>query len=191
MKETVSPEGYSRDPSVKILNIRAGQRTWANSAGTDTGWNYDNRQVTLSLQKQSGEPELTQDHSCYSLAGAVYGVYRSREEALQDRNRAATLQTDAAGNSNQVSLDAGTYYVREVTASPGFMTCSGNCDEADGDGIHTVRATEYGGGVCLYLYRGAPFPSVCADGAEEGAGYRRRDAVRDSRLDAALDCRLL
>ena len=80
MKETVSPEGYSRDPSVKILNIRAGQRTWANSAGTDTGWNYDNRQVTLSLQKQSGEPELTQDHSCYSLAGAVYGVYRSREE---------------------------------------------------------------------------------------------------------------
>lgn len=145
VKETVSPEGYSRDPSVKILNIRAGQRTWANSAGTDTGWNYDNRQVTLSLQKQSGEPELTQDHSCYSLAGAVYGVYRSREEALQDRNRTATLQTDAAGNSNQVSLDAGTYYIREVTASPGFMTCSGNCDEADGDGIHTVRATEYGG----------------------------------------------
>ncbi len=144
VKETASPEGYSMDPTVKILNIRAGQRTWANNAGTDTGWNYDNRKVTLSLRKVSADPELTESNPCYSLKGAVYGVYTSRENAMKDQNRLAALQTDGSGTSGKISLDAGTYYVREITASPGYEKCSGGCDSADENGIHVVQAEEYG-----------------------------------------------
>lgn len=144
VKETVSPEGYSMDPQVKILNIRAGQRTWANNAGTDTGWNYDNRKVTLSLCKVSGAPDITEGNCCYSLEGAVYGIYISEEDAMQDQNRKAVLETDENGTSGKVFLDAGTYYIREIAASPGYELCRGQCDEADENGIHVVRAEEYG-----------------------------------------------
>lgn len=144
VKETSSPQGYSMDPSVKILNIRAGQRTWANAAGTDTGWNFDNKKITLSLSKESADSTLTGDNPCYSLAGAVYGVYTSRDNALKDENRTAILRTAENGTAGTVSLDAGTYYIRELTASPGYRRCSGACDEADADGIHVVSATDYG-----------------------------------------------
>lgn len=144
VKEITSPPGYSRDPEVKILNIKAGQRTWANHAGTDTGWNYDNQQVSLTLHKASADPGFTEENPSYSLEGAVYGVYTSRENALQDQNRTATLETDQTGTSGKVLLDAGTYYVRELTASPGYAKCSGDGDGADEDGVHVVQAAEYG-----------------------------------------------
>ncbi len=51
-----------------------------------------------------------------SLAGAVYKVYS--DSAL--KNVVGTLTTDASGNTNTVSLEAGTYYVKEVTAPEGF-----------------------------------------------------------------------
>jgi len=53
----------------------------------------------------------------YSLAGAVYGVYSNSACTSQ----VATLTTNSSGETGTTSvLDAGTYYVKEISASPGF-----------------------------------------------------------------------
>ena len=55
-------------------------------------------------------------NSGYSLAGAVYGIY-------SDSNctkKITELTTDADGETKEHSLEAGTYYVKEITAPKGF-----------------------------------------------------------------------
>ena len=71
----------------------------------------------LTLTKVSANPTLTDGNSCYSLAGAEFGVYTERECT----NQIATLITDATGNANTIELDAGvTVYIREDKAPKGF-----------------------------------------------------------------------
>lgn len=71
----------------------------------------------LTLTKVSANPTLTNGNSCYSLAGAEFGVYTERECT----NQIATLITDAIGNANTIELDAGmTVYIRENKAPKGF-----------------------------------------------------------------------
>lgn len=71
----------------------------------------------LSLQKTSKNPNLTEGNSCYSLAGAKYGVYISANAAGAE----ATLTTNEKGISNVVELNAGTYYVKETAAPKGYV----------------------------------------------------------------------
>ncbi len=68
-----------------------------------------------NLQKISANTGITSGNDCYSLSGAVYGVY-SDESCTKS---AATLTTD--GNTNTVELRAGTYYVKETKAPKGFQ----------------------------------------------------------------------
>lgn len=75
----------------------------------------------LDLLKVSGNPGMTSTNPNYSLAGARYGVYANRADAEAHRNRLHSLVTDANGNSQVIEIEAGTYYVREYQASPGFM----------------------------------------------------------------------
>lgn len=51
----------------------------------------------------------------FSVAGAVYGVYKTKSNANKDENRLKTLTTKENGVSNTVKLDAGTYYIKEVS----------------------------------------------------------------------------
>ncbi|MBQ1534539.1 MAG: hypothetical protein IIZ64_06985, partial [Erysipelotrichaceae bacterium] len=54
----------------------------------------------------------------YSLAGAVYGVYS--DSACT--NRVAKLTTNSNGETGKSgALDPGTYYVKEISPSPGFL----------------------------------------------------------------------
>lgn len=69
-----------------------------------------------NLQKISANTGITSGNDCYSLSGAVYGVY-SDESCTKS---AATLTTDGNGNTNTVELRAGTYYVKETKAPKGF-----------------------------------------------------------------------
>lgn len=71
----------------------------------------------LKLKKTSAYPEITDGSSCYSYTGAVYGVYTD----AACTNKVAELTTTATGDTNTVTLDEGTYYVKELVASPGFM----------------------------------------------------------------------
>lgn len=65
---------------------------------------------SLNLVKRSTE---TTDKS---LAGAVYKVYSDSNLTSE----VGSLTTDANGNTNTLSLAAGTYYIKEVTAPAGF-----------------------------------------------------------------------
>nr|WP_303182454.1 VaFE repeat-containing surface-anchored protein [Lachnoclostridium phocaeense] len=68
------------------------------------------------LQKSSADTGLTDGNPCYSLAGAQYGVYKDAGCSQQ----VATFTTGADGNSNTIEVDAGTYYVKETVAPPGY-----------------------------------------------------------------------
>ena len=79
----------------------------------------------VTLTKSSANTALTNGNSCYSLAGAVYGVYGSESDAWSDSNRLGTLTTDASGNTVTLELRAGTYWRRELTAPKGYALDTG------------------------------------------------------------------
>lgn len=83
----------------------------------DIVWVEEQQKGSVNLKKESANPEMTDGNSCYSLEGAMYGVYK--EQACT--TKVADLTTDAQGNSNTVEVDAGTYYVKETKAPKGFV----------------------------------------------------------------------
>lgn len=103
---------------------------WKPTAG-DWFWTYqhigghgyfplpEDPQFPLSLQKTSGNTDMTNSNSCYSLAGAKYGIFSD----ASCTNKLGEMITDADGKANTGStkFKPGTYYVKELTASPGYM----------------------------------------------------------------------
>lgn len=74
----------------------------------------------LQIKKTSANTSITDNNSCYSLANAVYGVYKSESDAKNDKNRVSSLKTNENGWSNEIELEAGTYYVKETKAPKGY-----------------------------------------------------------------------
>lgn len=70
----------------------------------------------LKLTKTSANPEITNNNSCYSLEGAVYGVYKDRACT----NQVTNITTLKNGTANEVELEEGNYWVKETTAPKGF-----------------------------------------------------------------------
>lgn len=68
---------------------------------------------SIELKKSSANPELTANNSCYSLAGAVYGVYSGKEKI-------AELTTDSKGYAKADNIPAGNYTAKEITAPKGY-----------------------------------------------------------------------
>ena len=70
----------------------------------------------LQLAKSSGSSSMTDGNGCYSLEGAVFGVYDANGDEV------AELTTDASGNTPAAEgLRAGWYTVKEKKASPGYL----------------------------------------------------------------------
>lgn len=81
----------------------------------------------LSIMKKSANPEITDNNPCYELKGAEYGVYKTEADAKADKNKVNTLtigkydDTEKNKNwSNEIELEAGTYYVKETKAPKGY-----------------------------------------------------------------------
>ena len=74
----------------------------------------------LTILKKSANTDITDNNDCYSLADAVYGVYKSEADAKSDKSKVTSLKTKDTGWSNTVELEAGTYYLKEVTAPKGY-----------------------------------------------------------------------
>lgn len=85
------------------------QRLFASS------WN-PSIQGDIALAKTSSDTLLSSISSAYSLAGAVYGIY-SDEGCTSE---VARVTTDASGRARSGKLDAGAYWIKEVSPSPGF-----------------------------------------------------------------------
>lgn len=70
----------------------------------------------LLIKKVPDDSEIVKNNLCYSLEGAEYGVYT--DEACT--KQACTLSVDKDGNTESVTLSAGTYYVKEIKAPKGY-----------------------------------------------------------------------
>lgn len=69
----------------------------------------------LEVAKTSSNPSISENNRCYSLEGAVFGVYN------QEGSRVAQLTTGADGKTAKSPLlPAGAYTIREETAPEGF-----------------------------------------------------------------------
>ena len=66
--------------------------------------------------KLTGLSEITENSPNYSLAGAAYEVRKGAENG----ELVASLTTDSYGNTGEITVMPGTYYVKEKTASPGY-----------------------------------------------------------------------
>ena len=81
----------------------------------------------LCIKKTSANPAITDNNPCYSLQGAEYGVYKTEADAKADKNKVNTLIIGKYDNSekyknwsNEIELEAGTYYVKETKAPKGY-----------------------------------------------------------------------
>lgn len=81
----------------------------------------------LSIMKKSANPDITDNNPCYSLKDAEYGVYKTEADAKADKNKVNTLIIGKYDNSekyknwsNEIELEAGTYYVKETKAPKGY-----------------------------------------------------------------------
>ena len=81
----------------------------------------------LSIMKKSANPDITDNNPCYSLKGAEYGVYKTEADAKADKNKVNTLIIGKYDDSekykdwsNEIELEAGTYYVKETKAPKGY-----------------------------------------------------------------------
>lgn len=82
----------------------------------------------LKLKKASSNPGISDNNPCYSLEGATYGVYSDPVCTQQ----VGTLTCNASGDSNEIDIAPGTYYVKETKAGKSYAL--------DG-GIHQVNVS--------------------------------------------------
>lgn len=73
-------------------------------------------QGDVAISKTSASLSLTTNNASYTLEGAVYGVYSDASCTAE----VARLETDASGKARSGKLDAGTYWIKEVSPSRGF-----------------------------------------------------------------------
>lgn len=70
---------------------------------------------SVELYKKSANPVLTDGNSCYSLAGAVYGVYNDSNTEV------GRITTDNNGYGKLSEIPVGNYSVKEIAAPKGYV----------------------------------------------------------------------
>lgn len=78
------------------------------------------RTVTIKVHKRSSNTAVTKNNNCYSLKDAKFGVYKSKSDALQDKNRVTTITTDENGDGTTTKLPHGKYFLKETKAPKGY-----------------------------------------------------------------------
>lgn len=68
--------------------------------------------------KQSANGDITNGNACYSLEGAVYGVYDN--EACEG-DPVTTLTTNVDGWARAENIEAGSYWIKEIKPSLGYV----------------------------------------------------------------------
>lgn len=106
----------------------------------------------IDLLKVSAQPSITNDNECYSLEGAVYGVF---SDAACANPPVDELTTDASGWAKSGALRVGTYYVRE-TARPLGYAVDKRVYQVTVESGQTVRVNAAEGGKVADLPQGDP-----------------------------------
>lgn len=113
VKEISASAGYQLDTAAHKIAVAAGSLPSANVVTSKeppmTG--------KITVRKSSANTGITAGNANYSLKGAVYGVWTDSScsgAAYQ------TMTTNSSGVASVSGLPLGTYYVKEMTASPGY-----------------------------------------------------------------------
>lgn len=109
--ETKASKGFSLDKEEKTIVVKENLVSTIHSTeapGTGKG----------KLVKQSSNPSATNGNPLYSLSGAIYGIYN--KEDCSDPDKVGEFVTDTNGNSSEVELPVGVYFVKEIKAPKGF-----------------------------------------------------------------------
>lgn len=85
------------------------------TAGTSQSIFSFERNGFIEIEKTSDNPALTEDSACYSLEGAVFGVYDK-----SSGSEVARMTTDASGHARTGEIAPGTYLVKELSAPRGY-----------------------------------------------------------------------
>ena len=104
VKEYEAPEGYLIDKTIYPVTVKEDQTATVESTDTVAEGKIQIKKVTTISPIPDG----------YSLAGAQYGVYKTKADANSDTNRIVTMNIKDTGLSGTYTLLAGTYYVKEV-----------------------------------------------------------------------------
>lgn len=101
-----------------VCNLVTVYRIKGNGDYQDIVWPEYEPLSSVTLTKSSANPSLTEGNSDYSLAGAVYDVFKDAGLTKS----VGSLTTDANGKTDTIkNLVPGTYYAKERTAPKGFM----------------------------------------------------------------------
>ena len=107
VKEISASTGYQLDTNVYTVDLDGDKSLTVKE---------NPRTANINLNKTSVIPDMTNGNDCYSLSGAVYGVYSD----AACNNLVTTMTTDGSGNAS-TNLYLNTYYVKEITASKGYQ----------------------------------------------------------------------
>lgn len=116
VKETKASKGYEKTAETVKAVVKAGETT---KVGTDGDyWREKLRGGYVRIAKKSADDGLVAlAPSRYSKAGAEYSIYT---DAACTKAIGEKIVTDSSGNGESAELEAGTYYVKETKASPGY-----------------------------------------------------------------------
>ena len=113
VQETKASPGYTVNGEKAYVTVVAGKDARANY----TYFSEPPKTGEGELEKKSDNPAMTDGNKCYSLAGAVYGVWKNSSCSGTPWKR---MTTDAKGHAKVDKLPFGNYWVKEITPSKGF-----------------------------------------------------------------------
>ncbi len=113
VKETKASPGYALDPTIHRKVVVAGDPGIGNSVQSKE----PPKTGEGELEKKSDNPSMTDSNKCYSLAGAVYGVWKNSSCSGAPFKK---MTTDTKGHAKVDKLPFGNYWVKEITPSKGF-----------------------------------------------------------------------
>lgn len=91
---------------------------------------------SLQISKESADPSITNGNSYYDITGAEYGVYTNSNAT----GLVGTLVIGSNGWSQEIQLDAGTYYLKETKAPKGYSLDTKIYPITVNSGTKTTRA---------------------------------------------------
>ena len=129
--------GHSSSYSAEGLGYAGAGGNGGRGAATLSG--HAEAKVRVQITKTSSNPAMTSDNSCYSLQGAVYGIYSD----AACTNLLEELTTDANGQVTSARMERGNYYIKEISASKGYLLDSTvyTADASSGNVAITVKET--------------------------------------------------
>jgi uncharacterized surface anchored protein len=121
------------DTKYLTINVPADTKHTGTSSGKTVGYQgieWTNVPITIviptktihiDVNKVNSNPTITENNDCYSLGGAVYGIYL--DDALTNKIGEVTTDTSGKASIDIPNIDNGvnTVYVKEITPSKGFL----------------------------------------------------------------------